>query len=991
MDNEQQYDFWDRLLLRTPFYSLDDYDLNKVSEVLQQPDFRNALWLASQDFYRSLEKKNFEWAALGQRERFTLQKYYNRMSFRPTPFGSFAAFTLASWSPERQVRLAKDGECILHLLPAQSRKISDLVAGCSEDCDLRSNPLLYRIGAEWRYMAAFADGNGKLRFNISAVDSNATNDFLVEACRKTTMRRSILIQLLAGRSGCTAGEAAGYIAFLTAEQVLLGPSGGLIEVSADGQQNPVREPGTGLPCGRSATQLAHIGLLSRFGNGKNEGLAGQLFYSGLERPVYRGGIDEQVKARLAAAVSLLQRIVPQAPNRDLQAFIREFKARFESQRVPLLKALDPDAGVGYARLHREQYAQEGLKGLRIPGPAERAELEWTAVHRLFLRLGLGNPAKGNVGPLVIREEDLLELPERAGALQPPPSMVVLYSEAPDYLILGAVGGASATALAGRFSVFTPEISALCREIAAAEAEANPGVIFAELHQLSHHHVDNINRRSRIYDHIIPLYVFPGTEEEKQLLPGDLLVSVVNDQVVLESITQGLRVVPRLPTAYNFRHNDLPVFRLLCDMQFQGLQTELSFNLERLFPGLGFYPRVIYQGCILSLARWYLSKSEISFLQESESPLGRLHLFRQERGIPRRISLGLSDQLLVFDLGNDREALFFLDCLKEEKTALLKEYLLPGDTVTAGKKRLAGEVMAFLKSKVAVYAPLPSRVDEEYVERTFLPGGEWLYVKLYCTPLSADKVLQDVIAPALDQAGARISCWFFIRYQDPEPHLRVRFRSSGNDATFILRKLKRLLSEGHHGALVRDYKHDTYNRELERYSAGLIGKVEALFCAGSTDVLQAIQNGSREPETAELKALALVWQMCRIFIADSDLLVGFFEIQQRRFLAEFNGDQQLLVDLDLKFRTVSRPMREILEGGRVAGEGGFSLGGMEAPLKVLAADSMSWTGYKRDGLLADLIHMQLNRFFISRQREHEMVVYHCCYKYALSLAAREKRA
>src|SRR5207302_1688840 len=63
----------------------------------------------------------------------------------------------------------------------------------------------------------------------------------------------------------------------------------------------------------------------------------------------------------------------------------------------------------------------------------------------------------------------------------------------------------------------------------------------------------------------------------------------------------------------------------------------------------------------------------------------------------------------------------------------------------------------------------------------LPGSDWLYVKLYTGTATADQLLRDVVAPVVEQALATGAAerWFFIRYGDPDWHLRVRF--AGNAA------------------------------------------------------------------------------------------------------------------------------------------------------------------------------------------------------------------
>src|SRR5690606_28834154 len=61
-----------------------------------------------------------------------------------------------------------------------------------------------------------------------------------------------------------------------------------------------------------------------------------------------------------------------------------------------------------------------------------------------------------------------------------------------------------------------------------------------------------------------------------------------------------------------------------------------------------------------------------------------------------------------------------------------------------------------------------------ITRAFAPGSEWLYAKLYTGNATADHVLC-AVRPAIDAAlgsGAADS-WFFIRYADPDWHVRLR--------------------------------------------------------------------------------------------------------------------------------------------------------------------------------------------------------------------------
>src|SRR5262249_16179051 len=58
-----------------------------------------------------------------------------------------------------------------------------------------------------------------------------------------------------------------------------------------------------------------------------------------------------------------------------------------------------------------------------------------------------------------------------------------------------------------------------------------------------------------------------------------------------------------------------------------------------------------------------------------------------------------------------------------------------------------------------------------LRRSFPPGSEWLYAKLYAGPATLDQLLRDVIRPIVEVASrtGAVDRWFFIRYGDPDWH------------------------------------------------------------------------------------------------------------------------------------------------------------------------------------------------------------------------------
>lgn len=980
MFSNEEYSFLNHLVLRTPFYSVDAYSPERLPEVLDQQAFRNAILLASPGLYRSIEKKGFRYEALGEKERLTLFKYYNRMSFRPTPFGAFAAVSLAGWSAKDQIRLAPPASAVLTLLPSLEATIHTGANEPVKETMVFVNPTAYRFGNSWRYIRSSATVSGKLEFSLQSVTAAPLLDHLFSLAGSRAVSFDHLTREIMLSTRCSDKEAEGYAAFLVKEQVLLTDQlPGLIEpASSDGritilsdQQVPETEISFP-PQEHSMRPMAP-------------------YYTGMQRATESGGVGPEIQERLRAVLQVLAQIVPHRPIQALEDFKKAFKSRFDLQKIPLLTALDPDGGISYENLHTEHTGELLPEGLTLRDVGAKEEIvKWNAVNRMFLKIWLQDTKRGLHDPVNIKDADLEALPADLSTGTPAASLAVLFTRSDGQLVMESAGGATAAALVGRFSAFDPETSLLAREISRAEISKNPDILFAEIHQRSNNHVDNINRRVQLYDHIIPINVFPHAHETGHILPNDLLISVRNDEVLLESVSLGKRIIPRLPTAYNYQHNELALFRFLCDLQYQGLQSNLSFDPERLFPGLSFYPRFCYRDCILSLARWIFDQEQIAPLLVIPCSIGRLHLFRQEHGVPRHISLTQGDQQLVFDLAGDRDAYFFLENIRLLKIIVLREYLFPDGSLTTGKnKRHSGQYLALLKKERPVYqGSKPKDLPDPKFTRHFLPGSEWLYLGVYCTEISADKVLQQIVLPVVASAGANVSGWFFIRYHDPRPHLRIRIRVSPEQTGNLLSAFNRQL-RGDCGNLISDYKLEAYCRELERYSTDLIGSVEDLFCAGSLIYMDLLNENRKRPGNA-LWPFVFVYTVINRFLAGRSTAVTYLLWVKDNFLEEFKADKQLRRELDEQYRQISGDIGILLHdnaGTQLTAT--YSVQQYLLKIDMLSAANDNRTIADQERLLCDLVHMEVNRLFLSDQRQHEAVIYYCLYKYESSRIAREK--
>jgi hypothetical protein len=217
-----ELEFLPEIFLRAPFYGYKHYDLDALPTVLQREEFKNALYLASPDFYRLLEKKDFDYKALNQKEIFSLKKYYNRMCFRTTPFGSFSSFTKANWNEERSMSLCDQQFALLHRLFDQGLR-TDIWKSLNDRNDqfnLILNPTCYKVGDDFRFVKTLTEQRGHHTYVISSIASEDITVAVFKLLSAHPVSNRQVLAWIVDRADCTEGDAQSYLRFLIEEQFL---------------------------------------------------------------------------------------------------------------------------------------------------------------------------------------------------------------------------------------------------------------------------------------------------------------------------------------------------------------------------------------------------------------------------------------------------------------------------------------------------------------------------------------------------------------------------------------------------------------------------------------------------------------------------------------------------------------------------------------------------------------------------------------------------
>ncbi len=290
------------------------------------------------------------------------------------------------------------------------------------------------------------------------------------------------------------------------------------------------------------------------------------------------------------------------------------------------------------------------------------------------------------------------------------------------------------------------------------------------------------------------------------------------------------------------------------------------------------------------------------------------------------------------------------------------------------------------------------------KRCYIPGDEWLYYKIYCGVKTADEILTQVILPVSNLLKKRniINKWFFIRYADPDLHLRVRFQYSNNvNIGIIMCEINNKLQKFVESNQIWKVILDTYQPEIERYHPKLITHAEELFWIDSetTGLLLDLIEGDEGEKVRWLFAFKSIDVLLKDFGLSIEQKRQFINSIKESFALEFGMNKNLKYQLDQKFRNVRTDINQAMNLNKDNADELISLVQLleqrsertnhlvdDIKKVVLCDESIDLSN-----LLSSYVHMLMNRIFRSKQRMHEMVIYDFLYRYYNSTIAQQKSA
>jgi thiopeptide-type bacteriocin biosynthesis protein len=330
---------------------------------------------------------------------------------------------------------------------------------------------------------------------------------------------------------------------------------------------------------------------------------------------------------------------------------------------------------------------------------------------------------------------------------------------------------------------------------------------------------------------------------------DLGVVADAGRLCLVTLSSGRVVEPSVMNAVELSHATHPLVRYLTEVHraHAAILVPFAWGAAGRLP---FLPEIRYGRTILSAACWRLRAKDLSDGDEWERSFIN---WRVQYGVPRTVYAGSNDQLLRLDLGVTAHRDLLRQHLNRHHAVVLHE--APDESAFGWLGHAHEVVLPFAADQHP--APAPAQPHSVMTTRrdARLPGGsDQAFVKLYGNTARAPELLTAHLPRLLTDWDTAPGAWF-VRYADPEPHVRLRLRLPGRDAFgAAAQRVADWATELREEGLVQRLAWDTDHPESGRYGTGaVLDAAEAYFAADSAAALAQLRLDPAEQQPATAAA------------------------------------------------------------------------------------------------------------------------------------------
>lgn len=687
-----------KFIVRVPVNSFKKSEISNLNKafILQKfrkdNYFREAILIASPELFFLVESKKNK---IGEKEIKSLAKYYIRSCTRATPFGIFSGICLGDIEKTTNIVLTEK-EHFLKFCRYDTSLIFKLIARCNKLDFLRENNILlfpnntlYKT-LDYYFYTESQNRNGIHYFVKNSIEADNILNLIISKTQEGLTVNDI-IKLIQDEN-YDYNTASEYVNDLINNQILMSE----LEISTLGNDSykslleKLRFNRTGYlenTFWKEMTEFSeslekstlNVDNIKKYQYGFD-------FFKSIEpnkKNIFQ--IDTLVQSYKSSlsirTINSLKSVLPVIAkfsriNKDpLLDFKISFLKKFETEEVPLLKALDKDLGVNFS--DQEKFYQPLFSDLNFKRKNDDYVFHpFNKKDELLQEKLCSHFMKGNQSYIEITDNDVASI-YSTGTIYYPSLSALLEIFDDKIFVEGFLP--DATKLTGRFTYMNDNIYNENREIFNAySSKTSDDVIFAEISHLASPRDGNVIIRKPLSEYEIPILCSSRSSKEKTINLKDITVRLRDNKILLRRKQDLKRIIPIISCSHNiYKYDCLGIYKFLAlvSQEYQGIP--LGFDWGVLREGFTYLPRVIYKNFILSKASWKIRKKQIAELIDCASEnmlLEKMNLFRNQYNIPKEFVVKEFDNFLYIDSSNIFFIKLFIDIVKNKDWFIIEEYL-----------------------------------------------------------------------------------------------------------------------------------------------------------------------------------------------------------------------------------------------------------------------------------------------------------------------------
>lgn len=938
--------FFNNIIKRVANFSIQSYDLNKhdLPDFFENNELFNlCLLTASGSLYNALSKNRT------QKTEASLSNYFLRAHFNPTPFGVFNSVGTLQWDTETNII---KNDSLRFLVKYDNFFISSkLNEGPSDNwkhLNYCVNPSVYFMDKEkLNFYKSKNQADDKIELNYTELDVDEDLQWLLDQFKYPKKMDLVIKDLIS--QGFDTEEVETFLLEIIETGLII--EFFLYESYAGKLNSPYAAYLSGLVQKKEhliETKEELTNFIKTYIKEQDD------FFEENDRPknfyainsfeTEGGSLNFEIQSKIQKYIDFTVNYNSQTTiiNDNLNKFNAKLSEKYNDGFIPLNDIFNPYSGINYRALKEEKELKLHQDILLKIIASDNSEL--------FLNLPVSDNIDIKASKLPVTFNVILE------------TLICKKSGESIIYVLG-MGDPSALNLISRFSDITKDA---CEDIVNYEKEIHKSKIVADIKCVGSFRSINVAPVEQRYDYCIPINA-SYTEAGNPILLSDLFIHLHGKNISLISKQHQKEVLPKKGSAINQMLFDSDAYNFLCDYEFYNKEiygVNFNFNLYRNF--IPYVPRLyLEEGILLQPAQILLIDTNFDLSGFSAYLLKK----RIEYSFAKKITILDKRRLVVLDLDSQDNISYLLEKLKTDKFFYISECLYESfdPSISRGNENFAHELVVSVKN--SHYLRPHNNYDAVHINKVTSQNAavvsHWLYLEVFCNVHSDPEIFKIIQNEII--AENKTDQFFFVNYNNPDRHLRLRFKTKSiENKQFIINIIHKLKSKN----VISKYHILPYEQELYRYGGlEMMEFSEDVFNLDSRDLLQHILDNDLEEKTVEITAILKIKNYLAFLNFSIDDMIQNCEDVIKNYSQEFELTGELRKEFNKDFAVMKFEI-EKYDYGNFLDNDSLKNKFSKNISKVPDMASYAWL----------LIHMSMNRHFKQKQRFNEFKMYYLTKSY-----------